>query len=669
MRHERVPVTLKEGDIAWAADRDGGLRGGDHGLYAHDARWLRRFAWRWPDAWTELRLDARGPSVVRQRLSLVDTVDALGQRSPRESLAVRRTCSVRADGIDERVRLDAWPDAPVDVDARLDIEVFVEDVFEVRGFATVGRRIRDVVEHDAGRLTVRTHAPDGAVDEVTIEAHASAGLAFDLSEHGLSLRGTVPAGERREVRVSVTVRRDPSAQTAVARLRDVGGGRASAAPPTSSPDAWRERIVPHERRGRLGRGDDALALAAADDLRALLLPTAFGPVPAAGVPWYVAPFGRDALLTCLMVPEADDARRATLRLLALLQGRRHDSRSAEAPGKIPHEMRVGAATRNGRAPFGPHYGTVDATPLWIVTLARAVEAGDDALLRELAPQLRAALAWMRSASDGPGGLLRFTSGDGGYEVQSWKDAGDSMTHRDGRLARGRLAVVEVQGYAEAAWRAAAGLLRRLGDDAAGDHEASDHEASDYEASDEATRRADALRRVLSERFFRPDLGAAGVHALALDEDDAPLEVVASDAGHLLFTGSVTLAEARSVARSLLAPDAWSGWGVRTLAQGERRYAAVSYHCGSVWPHDTALFALGLERYGLRDEARAVARAVLDLAGARPDRRAPELIAGDDRDDGPPADYPDACRLQAWSAAAVVAMHALLSRSAASSTGD
>jgi glycogen debranching enzyme len=656
MRHERVPVVLKQGETAWAAGRDGGLEGGDHGLYAHDARWLRRYRWCWPDDLTELRLDARGPARLRQRLSRVEEPGGLGQASPRESLAVRRTLRVRDDGVDEELVFAAWPEGPVAVQADLTFEVAVEDVFEVRGFVDLGERPRTARIASARRLEVEVRAPDGVIDRLALEIDAEPGLDLELRDGGARLRGRLPAGAERRLRVAVTIQRDETGRLdpsgPPARLRRAVPGEAPALP---DPVAWRDRLLPPARRGVLESADDAVALAAADDLRALLLPTPHGPVPAAGVPWYVTLFGRDALLSVLMLPAADDAARATLRLLAALQGRRVDPSRAEAPGKIPHEMRVGAATRTGQAPFGPHYGTVDATPLWVMALGARVAAGDEALARELEGSLRRALGWLREAGDPEDGLLRFASGEGGYQVQSWKDAGDSMTHADGRLARGRLAVVEVQGYAEAAWRVAADLLAGLGD---------------ADGAADAADRADRLRGALAQRFFRPGLGAAGCHALAIDEAGDPLEVVSSDPGHLLWTGSIDAASARAVAASLLAPEAWSGWGVRTLAKHEVRYAAVSYHCGSVWPHDTALFALGLERYGLHQEASQVARAVLDLAAARADRRAPELIAGDERDDGPPAGYPDACRLQAWSAAAVLAMHGLLTRRAeAMAAGD
>jgi glycogen debranching enzyme len=664
LRPDPFPLVLKEGAVAWAGGADGTLASHGHGLYAHDARWLRRWRWRWPADLDRLRLDGRGPSRLRERLSRIRSGGReLGRAGPRETLAIERELELRDDGFDERLRARAPADVGARLAATLAFDARVEDVFEVRGYVEpVARRVE--VERTDRRLCVRSHAPDGVEDAVEVRVEAPDGVDVALREDGLTLEARLKPGAEFVVTVRVRLERrrtdavrdgdaSPGAPGAEARARPAARlDELAPGPRVALPDAgaWRAALLGDGTPERLAPGDAALALGAADDLRALLLPTSFGPVPAAGVPWYVAPFGRDATFACLLTPAAREAARATLRLLAALQGRTHDPRRAEAPGKIPHEMRTGAATRLGRTPHGPHYGSVDATPLWVLLLAQRVRDGDEELLFELAPALRAALGFLREAGrDDPDGLLRFDVGEGGYRVQSWKDAGDSLCHADGRLAEGSVAVVEVQGYAEAAWREAAPLLRRLGDEA---------------GAAEAEARASRVRAALAGRFFLPELGPAGCHALALDGDDAPLAVLSSDPGHLLWTGSVADEEAEAVAEALRSPALWSGWGVRTLGEGERRYAAVSYHSGSVWPHDTAMFALGLARYGRIDAAREVARAVLDLAEARPDRRAPELIAGDRRDDGPPAAYPDACRLQAWDAAAVLAMARLLAYTAA-----
>jgi glycogen debranching enzyme len=659
LRTDPFPLVLKEGAVSWAGGAEGDLSSDGHGLYAHDARWLRRWRWGWPRDLHRLRLDGRGPTRLRERLSRIQSGGSeLGRAGPREALAIERELELRGDGFDERLRLRAPGDVEARLAATLAFEARVEDVFEVRGYVRpIARRV-DVQRTERG-LSVRSRAPDGVEDVLDMGVEAPGRVNVELAEDGLTLGARLRPGAELLVTVRVRLRRrrtdagagagtspagprDEVRPRPAARLDELGAGPPV---PLPEPDAWRASLLADGTLERLAPGDAVLARAAADDLRALLLPTTFGPVPAAGVPWYVAPFGRDATLACLLAPAARDAARATLRLLAALQGRAHDPARAEAPGKIPHEMRTGAATRLGRTPHGPHYGSVDATPLWILLLAQQVRAGDDDLLDELAPSLRAALGFLRDAGRGdPDGLLRFDVGEGGYRVQSWKDAGDSLCHADGRLAEGSVAVVEVQGYAEAAWREAAPLLRHMGDEP---------------AAAEAEERSARLRAALSSRFFLPDLGPEGCHALALDGDDAPLAVLSSGPGHLLWTGSVDDGRARAVAAALLSPALWSGWGVRTLGANERRYAAVSYHVGSVWPHDTALFALGLARYGRFGAARDVARAVLDLAGARPDRRAPELIAGDRRDDGPPAAYPDACRLQAWDAAAVSAMARLL----------
>jgi len=293
-------------------------------------------------------------------------------------------------------------------------------------------------------------------------------------------------------------------------------------------------------------------------------------------------------------------------------------------------------------PFARYYGTVDATPLFLVLLGRYLDlTGDLALVRELKPNWEAALAWMAAADLDGDGLLEFAPSGGGLSVHSWKDSHDSMSHKDGRLAEPPLAVSEVQGYAYAAHLAAREFYRALGEE---------------ERAREEERRAQALFALIQERFWLEELGT---YALALDRRKTPLRVKASDAGHLLWAGAVPEERARKLARTLLSEELWTGWGVRTLGAKEARYNPLSYHNGSVWPHDTALFAGGLFRYGLRAEGEQVAQALLELALSQPDLRLPELVGGFPREEGlPPVPYPVACRPQAWDAAALVYLYAL-----------
>ena len=382
---------------------------------------------------------------------------------------------------------------------------------------------------------------------------------------------------------------------------------------------------------------------AVDDLRLLLLATAHGPFPAAGLPWFVAAFGRDAILTAhMLLAERPDLALSVLRFLAAQQGRAHDPFTEEAPGKILHEIRHGELSRRRRIPFGRYFGSIDATPLFVILLAAYVaRTGRSEILDELSEAWRGALDFIMR-SQGDDGLLAFSPSGSGLTVQSWKDSPDSMNHADGTSADPPLAVAEVQGYAVAALRAGAGFFRRTGETTS---------AHDAEAC------AERLQAALHARFWMPDLGT---YAMALDKAGRPLRVLSSDAGHLLWSGVVPDDVAPLLVQTLLGERLWSGWGLRTLGLGEVRYNPVSYHNGGVWPHDTAIFAGGLARYGFTRELRLVAGALFDLAGHQPLSRMPELISGFARTPGmAPVPYLHACQPQAWSAAALPYLVALL----------
>ena len=303
-----------------------------------------------------------------------------------------------------------------------------------------------------------------------------------------------------------------------------------------------------------------------------------------------------------------------------------------------HELRFGELTRLGDTPFGPYYGTVDATALFVMLLHQLYrQTGDLELVRELRPHWEAALTWMAEIADADGdGFLEFSgAGEKGLAVQTWKDSWDSLSHRDGRLAEGAIAGSEVQGYAYAAYRAAADFYGALG------------QGDDVQSWRE---RAEKLKRSFHDRFWLDELQT---YALALDGDKCPLEVQNSNAGQLLWTGIVPDDTAPKLVKTLFSEANWSGWGVRTLGAGEVRYNPVSYHNGSVWPHDTSLIAGGLARYGFRDEAARIRAALYDLASSQNDHRLPELVAGYPRTAAPPVPYPVACRPQAWDAAALL----------------
>jgi glycogen debranching enzyme len=394
-------------------------------------------------------------------------------------------------------------------------------------------------------------------------------------------------------------------------------------------------------------------------MRSLLLAEPGGSfVPAAGVPWFVAVYGRDAAISALQsLIAGGDIAYGTLRELATSQGRTVDLFRDEEPGKIPHEVRRGELAALDRIPHGRYYGSIDATPLYVRLFAQACRwsgwlvdvpgngggavptAGRGPMptaLRRLLPAAERALAWTDARATGPDGLIWYQrSRRNGIRNQSWKDSGDSYRFSDGRLARTPIAAVEVQGYAVAAWREMADVF-----DALGRHS-------------EAERRraaAESMVRRIDDAFWMPE---AGAYAMGLDRYGHRIDAITSNPGHLLWSGAVTPERADAVARRLLAPDMFSGWGVRTMSTEMAAYNPISYHTGSVWPHDNSLIAAGLARYGDSARAWAIADGLLDAAMHDAARRLPELFSGLDRRSTPDlVGYPVACAPQAWATGAI-----------------
>jgi glycogen debranching enzyme len=363
---------------------------------------------------------------------------------------------------------------------------------------------------------------------------------------------------------------------------------------------------------------------AVQDLGALTLFTRYGPVLLAGIPYFACPFGRDAIITSLfLLPYYPEYARGTLGLFASIQGRKRDPRSEEEPGKIPHEFRLGLLAQSGEVPFSPYYGTVDATPLYVVLAGEYLRwTGGMAFLDRLRKNLTSAVGWiLEKLNDG---YITYTPGILGNK--GWKDSKDAIVDEEGKPAKPPIALVEVQGYAYWALR----LAGELG-------------LTDFNSS-YLLRKAEELKRRFNRDFWVDDY-----YALALDGDGEPLRVVSSNIGHLLLTGITEHEE--EIARRLFQPDMLSRYGIRTLSSEERAYNPFSYHRGSVWPHDNAIIALGLARIGKVDLARETAERVFSAAKLMPERELPELYSGlDELVPVPRANSP-----QAWSAASVFAL--------------
>jgi glycogen debranching enzyme len=360
------------------------------------------------------------------------------------------------------------------------------------------------------------------------------------------------------------------------------------------------------------------------DLRALMTPVDGGEILTAGVPWFVAPFGRDSLITCceMLLLNREPARK-TLRFFARHQASGSDDSCDAEPGKILHELRTGELARAGYVPHSPYYGTADATPLFLMLAAAYYRwTADLDLMADHGDQ------------DGDGFVEYQRRSPGGLHNQGWKDSADAVVHADGSLAEGPIALVEVQGYVYLAKLRMAQVYGALG-------------MPDMSA--ELRKQASKLKEAFNEAFWMPD---EGTFALALDGGKRQVRSVTSNPGHCLYCGVVASDKAPKVAERLMASDMFSGWGIRTLSDESPAYNPMSYHNGSVWPHDNAIIAAGLKRYGFIEATERIATALFDAAADSSDARLPELYCGfPRRADVPVVGYPVACRPQAWAAAA------------------
>jgi glycogen debranching enzyme len=634
---ERRPRTLKHDDTFAVFDHNGDVLSGEgspEGIFYRDTRHLSHLY---------LTIGGARPMLLSSTLrddnatltcdlSNPDIFDGAGQlQIAHDLIHLRRACFIWQTRCFERLIVRNFDVKRQHIVLRLDFAADFADIFEVRGTqrARTGVHEAPAVAHDSVTLgytglddvcrSTRLQfepapseiAGDHVVFELDLEPRAAAALYFriladrTLTERRAPRRGFFSALRESRRTQRATVRHSTSIAT--------------------SNEIFNESI----RRSR-------------SDLQVLITETPQGPYPYAGIPWFSTVFGRDALITALETLWIDPSiARGVLGYLAHSQATVSDAVNDAEPGKILHEARQGEMAELREVPFKRYYGSVDSTPLFLMLAGAYLErTGDLIFLQTLLPNLEAALGWIDVYGDRDGdGFVEYGRRSGeGLINQGWKDSHDSVFHADGTLARGPIALAEVQGYVYAALRGFALVRRQLG------------AAEQAKALDD---RAEQLRKRFDDSFFDEHLGT---YVLALDGDKQPCRVRSSNAGHALYTGIAYPERAGSVVDTLMASPSFCGWGVRTIPSTEARYNPMSYHNGSVWPHDNAMIAAGFARYGFSAATARIFEGLFAASTYIDLRRLPELFCGfaQQRAQGPTF-YPVACIPQAWSAAAPLSL--------------
>ncbi|MFI5009136.1 MAG: glycogen debranching N-terminal domain-containing protein, partial [Solirubrobacterales bacterium] len=620
-------LSVLDGSTFVVGDRLGDVRadeGREHGFFCEDTRFLSRWVLHVGEAPLEL-------------LGLDQSAHFAAQffLTPRVGPDEQAPCSIIRRRLVDRVWMEEVSvtnhrHERSEVRVVLALDADFADLFEVKDGVVAEREITH--SHDDGTLTL-AYGRAGFQRSVTI----SASRAAAITRQGFAYLLALEPGEHWSTTFTVTPH---AAQPGIAFApREPRGALAQlSASKSAELQQWLARAP-------VLQAQDAALMrtyrASLSDLGALRMhpdPAEAATLPAAGLPWFMALFGRDSLITSFQaLPYLPGLAATTLRVLAARQAKAREDFHEQEPGKILHELRFGELTARGERPHSPYFGTADATPLFLILLDEYHRwSGDAELVRALEPNARAALAWIDDSGDADGdGYIEYACRNPatGLVNQCWKDSWDAIQFADGTLARGPIATCEIQGYVYDARRRSARLAREVwGDEALAAR--LEHQASD-------------LRERFRRDFWMPERGC---HALALDGEKRQIDSLTSNIGHLLWSGLLDAGEAATTAELLLGEQLYSGWGVRTLGAHEAGYNPLGYHTGTVWPHENSLIASGLFRYGHRDAASTIASAML---GAAPffEHRLPEVFAGYPASmTTVPVAFPTASRPQAWAAA-------------------
>ncbi len=687
-----MPFVLKDGETFAIFDASGDIPGGsadELGVFHEGMRHL---------SCLELLMWGKRPlllsSSVREDNCLLTAhltnPDLGGEGEPAIEngiIYVQRSTVLTSTSCSQRLRLTSFADQFLEVPLLLHFGTDFHDIFEVRGIERKRRGVQRPVARTSDGLRFRYDGLDGHSRSVYVRVGPAEVQHIEDDSPAIAVRVHIGQHDTAELFVSVSFKtRDAPPgteqrfQQAPHELDDDNASRAQGNPGTrgvsnvqSHPDprasvATRDESAPDDgsparmyaaaRQHAIDRFSAACCDAATihtnnelfnnwinrsfADIHLLATPTEFGQYPYAGVPWYSCPFGRDGLITAReLLTIEPNLLRGVLGFLAQTQATDEDDSHDADPGKIVHEMRLGEMAAIGEVPFARYYGTADATPLFVMFAGDYLDrTGDTDFIRCMWPNIEAALNWIDQYGDEDGdGYVEYERhSPDGLVNQGWKDSHDSIFYADGSDPEGAIALCEVQGYVYAAKRAAAAMARAL-------------EKRDLART--LLEQAARLRLRFQKDFWCRDLQT---YALALDGRKRPCRVIASNAGHALFTEIASEEHARRVVESLMSEGSFCGWGIRTLDQSAARFNPMSYHNGSVWPHDNALIALGFAKYQHKEEVLRIIDGLFDTSLFMPMHRLPELFCGFARQHGEgPTMYPVACLPQAWASGTVFAL--------------
>ncbi len=622
------PQVLKYGDLFAVFNRYGDIEPsgmGEEGLFYEGTRFLSKFALRLENTQPLLlsSITTRDNFLFCSDLTNVDLMTDAGVKIPRGTLHLHRSKFLWEGACYEKFRVTNYGLSPLVIWLRLTVGADFADIFEVRGTARRerGKRLPTSVSRD--QLTLAYKGLDSRVRKSKI---CCTPAPTQIDEQEIAFKAVLAVKEEQTFFLEVCcIEKDRSDDWGTTFLK--------------GKNASREHQAHHcEIHSSNDQFNQWISRSAAD-VQTMIRGNPEKNYPYAGIPWFSTVFGRDGIITameCLWL--APSIAKGVLSYLAETQAVSEDPQSDAEPGKIVHEIRKGEMAALKEVPFGLYYGSVDATPLFVMLAADYYRrTADLEFIRSIWSHIEAALDWIDRYGDRDGdGFVEYNRRSvNGLVQQGWKDSHDSIFHHDGKLAEPSIALCEVQGYVYAAKRGAADLARLLGQD---------------RRAEALSAQAKNLRARFDESFWCPEIDS---YAIALDGHKRQCRVRASNAGHCLFTGIAEADHARQVSAQLLGPELFSGWGVRTVGSSEARYNPISYHNGSVWPHDNALIASGLSKYGNKELAGRILSSLSDASAFVDLHRLPELFCGLHRRDGEgPTLYPVACSPQAWSAAAV-----------------